>query len=156
MRTLFDLRRLTSNERGASAIEFALLAPVFIGLMMGVVEVGLYMQNYNAVRSLASDASRFAAVEYQKNNVLTEDVLEANIQAMGVELPYNLIDAQLTVTVTEVTPARVNGAREFDLDIDYALPDIIGGTTLDNFTVSYSRPLFVLDDTPTPTPSPTA
>lgn len=155
MRTTFSLRRLAANERGASAIEFALLAPVFLGLMMGVVEVGLYMQNYNAVRSLASDASRFAAVEYQKNNVLTEDVLEANIQAMGVGLPYNLINTQLTVTVTEVTPARVNGAREFDLDIDYALPDIIGGTTIDNFTVSYSRPLFVLDNAPAPSPTPT-
>lgn len=160
MRTLLSLHRLTASERGASAIEFALLAPVFIGLMMGVVEVGLYMQNYNAVRSLASDASRFAAVEYQKNNVISEDVLEANIHAMGVTLPYNLLDTQLTVTVTEVTPARVNGAREFDLDIDYALPDIIGGTTIDNFTVSYSRPLFVLSGipapSPTPTPSPTA
>jgi Flp pilus assembly protein TadG len=157
------MRRLQASDRGASAIEFALLAPVFLGLMMGVVEVGLYMQNYNAVRSLASDASRFAAVEYQKNNTITEDVLEANIQAMGVALPYNLLDSQLTVTVTEVTPARVNGAREFDMDIDYALPDIIGGTTIDDFTISYSRPLFVLAPapsstptaTPTPTPSPT-
>lgn len=139
------LRRLTASERGASAVEFALLAPVFISLMLGVVEVGLYMQNYNAVRSLASDAARFAAIEYQKNNALTEEALKTNIQAMGVASPYYLMDSQLTVTVTEVSPARVNGAREFDLDIDYALPDIIGGTTIDNFTVSYSRPLFVLD-----------
>ena len=145
MSGLFALRRLTASERGASAVEFALLAPVFISLMLGVVEVGLYMQNYNAVRSLAGDAARFAAVEYQKNNVVTEDALEANIKAMGLAAPYSLMDSQLTVTVTEVSPARVNGAREYDLDIDYALPDIIGGTTIDNFTVSYSRPLFVLD-----------
>jgi Flp pilus assembly protein TadG len=145
MSGLFALRRLTASERGASAVEFALLAPVFISLMLGVVEVGLYMQNYNAVRSLAGDAARFAAVEYQKNNVVTEEALEANIKAMGLAAPYSLMDSQLTVTVTEVSPARVNGAREYDLDIDYALPDIIGGTTIDNFTVSYSRPLFVLD-----------
>ena len=145
MSKLFDLRRLTANQRGASAVEFALLAPVFISLMLGVVEVGLYMQNYNAVRSLAGDAARFAAVEYQKNNVVTEDALEANIKAMGLAAPYSLMDSQLTVTVTEVSPARVNGAREYDLDIEFALPDIIGGTTIDNFTVSYSRPLFVLD-----------
>ena len=158
----FALCRLTANERGASAVEFALLAPVFISLMLGVVEVGMYMQNYSAVRSLASDASRFAAVEYQKNNVITEDVLEANIKAIGVASPYALNDARLTVTVAEVSPARVNGAREFDLDISYALPDIIGGTTIDDFAVTYSRSLFVLDGstpsptaTPTPTPSPT-
>lgn len=159
----FVLRRLAASERGASAVEFALLAPVFFGLMLGVVEVGLYMQNHNAVRSLASEASRFAAIEYQKNNLITEDVLEANIQAIGVASPYNLNASRMVVTVTEVSPARVNGAREFDLDISYALADIIGGTTIDNFTVNYSRPLFVLagtpapspTSTPTPTPSPT-
>jgi len=148
------LRRLAANERGASAVEFALLAPIFLGLMMGVVEVGLYMQNYNAVRSLAGDASRFAAVEFQKNNAMSADVLEANIEAMGVTLPYNLIDSQLDVDVAEVS-SRVSGAREYDLDITYRLPDIIGGTTLDAFTITYSRPLFVLSPSSSSTPSPT-
>src|SRR5690606_37038738 len=112
MRTLFTLRRLPASERGASAIEFALLAPVFLGLMMGVVEVGLYMQNYNAVRSLAGDSARFAAIEYQKNNSVTNVSLEANIRNMGVASPYNLLNSQLTVTVTPVNPSRVNGALE--------------------------------------------
>ena len=139
------LRRLAASTRGASAVEFALLAPVFIALMIGVVEVGIYMQNYNAVRSLAGDAARFAAVEYQKNNLATESTLEVNIQAMGVASPYNLNNDLLVVDVNEVIPSRVNGAREFDLDITYSLPDIIGGTSIDNITLNYSRPLFVLD-----------
>jgi Flp pilus assembly protein TadG len=140
------LRRLAASSDGASAVEFALLAPVFIALMIGVVEVGIYMQNYNAVRSLAGDAARFAAVEYQKNNVATESTLETNIQAMGVASPYNLNNDLLVVDVDEVIPSRVDGAREFDLDITYSLPDIIGGTTIDNITLNYSRPLFVLDN----------
>lgn len=139
------LRRLAGDERGGSAIEFALLAPVFIALMFGVVSVGVYMQNYNAIRSLASDASRFAAVEYQKNNVVLETALEDNIRVMGTSSPYNLNNDLLVVDVTEVSPSRVNGAREFDLDISYNLPDIVGGTSIDNITLTYSRPLFVLD-----------
>lgn len=137
--------RMLRDSRAASAIEFALLAPVFFALMFGVVSVGIYMQNYNAIRSLASDAARFAAVEYQKNNAMSETTLEDNIEAMGVASPYNLSDALLTVDVAEVTPSRVNGAREFDLDITYDLPDIIGGTSIDNITLTYSRPLFVLN-----------
>ena len=78
------LLHLARNQRGGSAVEFALLAPVFIALMMGVVEVGVYMQNYSAVRALATDASRFAAVEYQKNNKITEGTLESNIRSMGI------------------------------------------------------------------------
>ena len=138
------LLRLLRDRRAASAVEFALLAPIFFAMMFGVVAVGIYMQNYNAVRSLAGDAARFAAVEYQKNNKITAETLETNIQAMGISKPYFLSNTRLVVDVNEVTPARVNGAREFDLDISYALPDIIGGIAIDNITLTYSRPLFVL------------
>jgi hypothetical protein len=137
------LHRLARDQRGGPAIEFALLAPVFIALMMGVVEVGIYMQNYSAMRTLATDASRFAAVEYQKNNKVTEDTLENNIHSMGLAAPYNLGD-RLVVDVSEVSPSPIDGAREFTLTLTYALPDIVGGTSIDNITLSYTRQLFVL------------
>ena len=137
-------RRLLGDRIGGAAIEFALLAPVFIALMMGVVEVGIYMQNYNAVRSLASDASRFAAVEYQKSNKLDATALKSNIEALGQGSPYNLMSENLTVTVTEVS-SRVGGAKEFRLDIAYDLPNFINGTSIDDITLNYTRPLFVID-----------
>jgi Flp pilus assembly protein TadG len=139
------IRRLLGDSRAASAVEFALLAPLFFALMFGVVAVGIYMQNYNAIRSLASDASRFAAVEYQKNNQISASSLADNIAAMGVASPYFLNPNLLRVKVTQVSPSSVNGALEFDLDISYALPDIVGGTSIDNITLNYSRPMFVLD-----------
>ncbi len=142
-RSLSLWRNLAISERAASAVEFALLAPVFLALMFGIVSVGIHMQNYNAVRSLASDAARFAAVEYQKNNTVSETTLENNFQSMGVSAPYFLQSDRLTVAVSEVT-SRVPGAREFDLDISYALPEIAGGIALDGFTMNYSRPIFVL------------
>jgi len=142
--TFKSLRRLRRDAAGSSAVEFALLAPVFITLMFGVVEVGIYMQNYNAVRSLGSEAARFATVEYQKNNQMSETTLEDNIKAKGIAAPYNLANSRLTVDVNEVTPSPVDGARQFDLDLSYALPDIIQGTSIDNITITYSRQLFVL------------
>ena len=138
-------RRLRRDSAGSSAVEFALLAPVFLGLMFGVVEVGVYMQNYNAVRTLAGDAARFATVQYQRNNQVSETTLEDNIAVMGIASPYNLDSNRLTVDVNEVTPSPVDGARQFDLDLSYALPDIIQGTSIDNITITYSRQMFVLD-----------
>lgn len=138
--------RIVRDKGGASIIEFALLAPVFIGLLMGVVTVGLYMQNYNAVQSLATDAARFAAVEYQKNNDISETALEDNIRLMGTASPYHLISSRLTVDVVEDTSpsTAIPGARQFDLSVSYALPDIIGGISIDNVTLNYSRKIFVL------------
>jgi hypothetical protein len=138
------LLHLARNQRGGSAVEFALLAPVFIALMMGVVEVGVYMQNYSAVRALATDASRFAAVEYQKNNKITEGTLESNIRSMGIASPYNLVDSRLTIDVDEISPSPINGARQFTLTLTYDLPDIVGGTSIDNISLNYTRQLFVL------------
>jgi len=138
------LQRLSRNERGASVIEFALLAPVFIGLMIGVVEVGLYMQNYNAVRSLGTDAARFAAVEYQKNNKISETTLEENIRTLAIASPYQLNGSRLTVEVDEITPSPVNGARQFELNLTYELADIMAGLTIDNISLTYSRQIFVL------------
>jgi hypothetical protein len=136
--------RLARNQRGGAAIEFALLAPVFIALMMGVVEVGVYMQNYSAVRSLATDASRFTAVEYQKNNKISDSTLEDNIRSLAIASPYNLVDSRLSVDVDEVSPSPIDGARQFSLTLTYALPDIVGGTSIDNISIDYTRQLFVL------------
>lgn len=147
MGTARILMRVLRDRRAASAVEFALLAPVFFALLFGVVSVGVYMQNYNAIRSLANDAARFAAVEYQKNNAISATTMEDNIKAQGLAAPYLLAQSRLQVSVTEVNPSRVNGAREFDMDISYALPDIVGGIAIDNIQLNYSRPLFVLKTT---------
>ena len=136
--------RLTKDRHGSSAVEFALLAPVFIGLMMGVVEVGIYMQNFNAVRSLAAESSRFAAVEYQKNNKMTVPTLETNIRSMAVASPYNLSDDRLHVDIDEVSPSAIDGARQFNITLTYDLPDIVGGISIDNISIDYSRQVFVL------------
>jgi len=125
-------------------VEFALLAPFFLGLLFGVIEIGVYMQNYNAIRSLASDAARFAAVEYQKKNQISETTIADNVEAMGIGAPYFLNADQLEIDVTPVTPSSVNGARQFALTITYERPQLVGGISLDALTLTYSRPVFVL------------
>lgn len=138
-------KRLLTNDRAASALEFALLAPVFFALLFGVVAVGIYTQNYNAIRSLASDASRFTTVEYEKNNRMSATTIEDNIQSMAVSSPYFLNANNLQVEVTPVDPSRVAGASEFSMNITYQLPAIFGGIAIDNLAISYSRPIFVLN-----------
>ena len=140
-----SLRKVIGDRTGGALVEFGLLAPVFIAMMIGVVQVGIYMQNYTAVRSLASDASRFAAVEYQKTNDLSTSVLESDIAAMAVTSPYNLNADYLTVTVAEVA-SDVNGARKFDLTLDYNVPSFLSGVGFSPITLTYDRPLYVIDN----------
>ena len=56
-------RRLSaSDERGTSLVEFALVLPVLMTLIFGVVEFGLVYNDYIALRQGARDAARQAVV----------------------------------------------------------------------------------------------
>ena len=138
------MARLRRDSSGSTLVEFAILAPVFLGLMIGVLQIGTYMQNYTAVRSLASDAARFAAVQFQKSNNLSTGDLESDIVAMGATTPYNLTAEHLAVDVSEVSPSDVDGSRKFDMQITYQVPTYMSGVGFKDITLTYSRPLYVI------------
>lgn len=140
-----SLKSLYRDNSGAALIEFALLGPLLITMMIGVFHMGVYMQNYNAIRSLTSDGARFAMIEYQKGNELTNVQIEAVLLATAVNAPYNLDTDRITVSVKNVATGRVTGARELDVDIGYTLEDWLPFVKLPATTLTYTRPIFVVD-----------
>ncbi len=61
--------RLTRRDRGSMAVEFALLAPAFIVLMLLLVLGGRMIEAQGQVDGAARDAARAASVQDQANNV---------------------------------------------------------------------------------------
>ena len=51
------------RERGASAVEFAIILPVLMLLLMGILEFGLLMKNLSIVTNGASAGARAGSVE---------------------------------------------------------------------------------------------
>lgn len=135
---------LRDNNSGSALIEFALLAPVFLILFFGVFQVAVYLQNYNAVKSLASDGSRYVMVEYQKNNTLADEQIESVLLGEAVNAPYLLDTDRLIVEVDRSGVSRIAGATEIEIGLTYQLPDIIPGLTLPLSTITYDRPVFVV------------
>lgn len=136
------LKRIQTDQTGSTLVEFAVLAPTLITAIIGVFQVGAWVQNYNAVRNLAMDSARFAAVEYQKGNRISAADLELQVRARGVSNTYNLTDDRLQVTVQEVS-SRITGVTEFDIDVTYTAPDWLAFVDSGVFAVTYSRPVFV-------------
>ena len=69
MRKVFAaLRR---DEQAATAVEFALIGPAFLTMFFGVMQVGIGMQQYNALRSVSAETARYAVINYQRSNLLT-------------------------------------------------------------------------------------
>lgn len=54
-------RRRSRNERGASALEFALIAPVLMLLVMGIVEMSFLMRDYVSLSSTVRAGARTAS-----------------------------------------------------------------------------------------------
>ena len=47
--------RRRRDERGASAVEFALVVPLLLTFLLGTVELGLYMKDYVSMSSSVRD-----------------------------------------------------------------------------------------------------
>lgn len=139
------LRLLRQDTRGAIAVEFALLAPILITLMIGVFHMGVYMQNYNAIRSLASDGARYTMVEYQKGNEVDNATIRSVVLAGAVNAPYLLDSDRLEITVSTASTSRVTDAKEINLAISYRLEDWLPFADLPATTLTYDRPIFVVE-----------
>jgi Flp pilus assembly protein TadG len=55
-------KRFVGNERGAAAVEFALIAPLLFMLLFGIFEFGLAWSQKNVYVGAAREGARYAAV----------------------------------------------------------------------------------------------
>lgn len=138
-------RGLAGDRKGSAIIEFALLAPFMFTLMIGVFQVAVFVQNYNAVRSVVSDTVRFVTVEYQKENDLGEDQIHAVLLSRAIGAPYLLDSDRLEIDISRSATSRVANATEFDVAVSYTLEDWLPFVDFEETTLTYNRPIFVVD-----------
>jgi Flp pilus assembly protein TadG len=107
-----------TGRRGASAIEFALLFPVFVWLLTGVVDYGFYMAVRAAADSAVYQGARTGALTLVKNDPVTvaKNTVKSRMSSSGLGVATPTVtasiggtapDKYLTVTATVAVPARV-------------------------------------------------
>lgn len=60
---LAPLRRLLSDHAGAAAVEFALVVPVFLLMLIGIMEFGRLLWTQNALHYAVEEAARCSAID---------------------------------------------------------------------------------------------
>ena len=136
--------RLHRDEQGVALVEFAILVPVIFGAFLGVLQVGIGMQNYNALRGISADVARYAVINYQTGNQLNTGQLEEYSTGLATAAPYGLNHDRFMAQVTVATTQRVAGARELSVRLTYNIPTFLGVFGIDEFPVVYTRPVFVM------------
>ena len=118
MKNRKPFRGIFSDNRGSALIEFAILAPALIGMMMGILYVGVQMMSYNSIRAVSSDIARYTLVEYQKPNRITMADIHEQAIAIASNAPYSLDPNDLDIAVTR-PDTDINGTIKYTATITY-------------------------------------
>jgi len=137
------LHRVRRDKAGVATLEFALLGPALIIMLMGVLQIGIGLQNYNALRNVSADVSRHAMIQYATGNKLSNEQLKDYTTSVAQSAPY-LLNSLMTVTVTDAATPQIAGIKEKTLRIEYRIPSILSSMGLNGPIISYTRPMFLV------------
>jgi len=137
------VRCIQRDKSGAAALEFALVGPALIAMLLGALQIGIGMQNYNALRDVSAQVARYAMVQYTTGNTLTNDQLDAYAYNVAQSAPYLLKSERLVSTVSDAATQRVTGATEKTLVMQYRIPSMFEAMGLRGPQITYTRPLFL-------------
>ena len=89
------LRPFIKQQHGTTAIEFAVVAPVLLLLILGIIEFSLIMLTYHIMESATSSSARLGATGHVDTGISREDTIRNAITARA----GNWIDpTKLTIT----------------------------------------------------------
>lgn len=76
--------RTDHHRRGAAAVEFALVAPLFLGLVLGIVEFGRAMMVGQLVTNAAREGARLAVLNGATNDQVEAAVVDTLQRTLGM------------------------------------------------------------------------
>ncbi len=104
--------KFLAAQDGAIAVEFAIIAPVFLMIVFGIIMYGSYLSVVHGVQQLAAEAARSSVAGLSEG----ERSALANSYVTGNVTTYPLIDpARLTVNAA----TSVSDANVFVVSVNY-------------------------------------
>ncbi len=100
----FKLRSLKRDERGVSAVEFALLAPMMIGLYFGGVEIS---EGISVDRKVTLAAGAVANLAAQGEVLSTTDMTNVLDATSAIIAPYSTAPMKITVSCINIDANKV-------------------------------------------------
>lgn len=105
-------RSFAAGTSGAAAVEFALLLPLYLFLLLGMAAYGIYFGAAHSVQQLSADAARtaVAGLDAQERRHLAQTFIERNADGyLFIELD------KLTIAVGDSEA----DASQFDVSLSY-------------------------------------
>ncbi|MBC8116836.1 MAG: pilus assembly protein [Candidatus Saccharimonas sp.] len=102
------IRRNKHARRGAAMVEMALVLPLFLMLVLGIIEFGRAMMVANLVTNAAREGARMAVLDGSTNTEVNNAVETFLQSAIGQGVSAADIDVTITVTAAAGNPNPAN------------------------------------------------
>jgi Flp pilus assembly protein TadG len=118
-------RRQGPQRRGAATVELAVVAPLFLLLLSGIIEFGFAFRAQHALSNAARRGARAAAVEGSSTSTVVADVKNHCVRILGV----NEGAVAVSVKVNSYEGAELHDAVSGDeITITVSIPFSAAGT----------------------------
>ncbi|MDQ0868563.1 Flp pilus assembly protein TadG [Arthrobacter sp. V1I9] len=114
-------RKPYGHEAGAAAVEFALILPLFLCLVLGIAEIGRAFNIQVSLTEAAREAARYAAIHSAE-----EGYSAAGAQAAGVAAAPSVALTAANVGVSYSSGATCTTAGNAVVTVTYSTPWITG------------------------------
>ena len=103
--------RRGSREHGASAVEFALILPILVLLLLGIMQFGFIFATQQGLEAAAREGGRLAAIG--------RDVTSGNVEAavQGTSVPFVNDSTAIVVDTGTACPADVADGERREITI---------------------------------------
>lgn len=113
---------LLRNRRGATALEFALVAPVLFATLLGIAALGILILAKAGLRSTVEDAARYATTWPRPSQAQIQARMTSHQFGMD---PANIVTPTVTFD-TSSTPNYVTITMGYNITVNY----LIGSQTV--------------------------
>lgn len=127
----------TGGERGQALVEFALVGIVFFLLVLGMIDVGRAVWNYNTLAEATREGTRYAIVHGADSSAPSGPSNDANVKQEVQKFASGLNASRLTVTVNWPDGANEAGNR-VGVTSQYVYDPIFDFLGIVNFTMTSS------------------
>ena len=111
------MKKRMRNERGATAVEFAMIMPLLIVLVLGIAEFGRAFQVSGTLSAAAREGVRIMALQNDPA------AARAAVRNAATSLDPGVTDAQIVITPASC-PQTGGGSTAVRLTINYPMPFI--------------------------------
>lgn len=130
------LVKLCRNERGVSAVEFALIAPAFFTFVIAIAQFGIIFFAHSGLKSAVAEGARYATIHPKPTNSQIIDRI--------TDRRFGMDPAQITApTVTDCTS---KGRKCVDIEMGYLVKMDFVFFDWPSLALNEKRRVFVYDD----------